>query len=308
MRFQQVLRPLSAVVVGLALLGGVLFVYESWQVAVSQTAPDRHWVGNPPADFPHAIGPVSFTTADGVLLKGWYAPSADTRQAIILLHPYQADRRAMLARARLFREAGYGVLLYDARASGESGGLMRSFGYHEAADVVAAVKFLREQGVEQIALLGWSQGGSTLLMAAGQLGNVKAVILESAFDTLEHATDRAFRRRIGLPGWLAGVFYTPFLEHRLAIREDDFRPIDHIARLSCPVYVISGSEDSSTWASDTEALFAAAREPKRLWLLAGADHQDLYAFAPAEYRRRVLMFLAQAMPLPAGPPAPARLP
>ena len=38
-------------------------------------------------------------------------------------------------------------------------------------------------------------------------------------------------------------------------------------------------------------LFAAAPEPKSLWIVDGAEHVDLHAYAPAEYERRIGGFL-----------------
>ena len=40
------------------------------------------------------------------------------------------------------------------------------------------------------------------------------------------------------------------------------------------------------------AMFAAAREPKELWLIDGAQHQDLHAYAGEEYETRVLRFFS----------------
>jgi hypothetical protein len=50
---------------------------------------------------------------------------------------------------------------------------------------------------------------------------------------------------------------------------------------------------------DTQRLFAAAREPKELWLLPNAAHVDLLEFAGDVYRRRILAFLAAARSRPA---------
>jgi uncharacterized protein len=43
--------------------------------------------------------------------------------------------------------------------------------------------------------------------------------------------------------------------------------------------------------ADTRALFAAAAEPKQLWLIPDAAHVDLYAHTPQTYRETVLTFL-----------------
>ena len=70
--------------------------------------------------------------------------------------------------------------------------------------------------------------------------------------------------------------------------------VDHIARLRCPILMIAGTADRNTTEEDTQLLFAAAREPKELWLVPDAGHVDFLRFAGDEYRRRVLAFLAAA--------------
>jgi uncharacterized protein len=61
-------------------------------------------------------------------------------------------------------------------------------------------------------------------------------------------------------------------------------------RLGCPVLVMAGTRDEHTTEAQTRALYAAAREPKQLWLVDGAAHVDLARYDPIGYRRRVLAF------------------
>lgn len=123
-----------------------------------------------------------------------------------------------------------------------------------------------------------------------------AVILEAGFDTLWNDIDHAFRRHVYLPGWIAGALFKPLLERRLDFAVENFRPVDHIAQVSCPVLIISGDHDQSAWVGDTLALLRAARTPKDIWLVAGAGHEDLYAFAPQRYADTVLGFLTRHLP------------
>lgn len=203
----------------------------------------------------------------------------------------------MLTRAKLFASRGYTVLLYDARGHGESDETSISVGYYETNDLLAALQFLRKRGMTDLACVGWSQGGSTIMMAARSLRDIRCVVLESAFDTFDRSIDRGFRKHTGLPGWLVGGVYTFFTEQILGFSVDAFRPIDHIGELPCPVFIISGVCDSSTWASDTQEIYNAAHAPKELWMIEGADHEDLYAYAHDEYEQKVLAFLNKYLPI-----------
>jgi fermentation-respiration switch protein FrsA (DUF1100 family) len=121
---------------------------------------------------------------------------------------------------------------------------------------------------------------------------VRCVICESVFDELAHAVDRRFRHYFGVPGWLAGCLVVPIAEYRTGVALDQVKPAKEIARLPCPVFIISGDQDSKTWPEDTQRLFDAAREPKELWMVPGAGHVDLYG---PEYERRILGFLEKYM-------------
>jgi fermentation-respiration switch protein FrsA (DUF1100 family) len=66
-------------------------------------------------------------------------------------------------------------------------------------------------------------------------------------------------------------------------------PIDDLPAISPrPILLIYGeSEIASGRAYDQ---FAAASQPKELWVVPGGDHGRNYAQSPAEYEQRVLAF------------------
>lgn len=278
----------------LALLGGLALLVVSWRAAADHTAPVRFSAGTPPADFPAQLEDISIRTRDGLTLRGWYGAVPDEKATVILLHRYRAGRGFMLSRAQWYAERGYSVLLYDSRATGESDGATISVGWLETDDLTAALAWVRQQGAERIICHGVSQGGATIVLAAERLGeDVAGVILESTYDTLLNAGDRRFRNRVGIPGWLAGIFYRPFMEMRLGFDIALASPIDHIGTIEAPIFIISGKEDMHTWSSDTRSLYEAAQAPATLWLVEGAAHENLLAFAPEEFSDRLAAFLQQ---------------
>ncbi len=271
----------------------ITFVAGSWLSARHLTSAKPQKVGAPPADFPYPIESAAFKTRDNETIQGWLVPTDSNAPAIVLLHGYRGTRRQMIQRAKLFRSLGYAVLLYDARACGESTGEAITFGLRERADLVAAVDLLRKRGHERIACLGVSQGGATILYAADELGDLRCVVCESVYDDMTNAFDRRSRRLSRSPGWLTGVLVVPFAESRLDVSIDELSPVDHISKVRCPLFVISGDADDRAWPIDTERLFEAAREPKELWMIAGAKHEDLFRFP--DYERRVIEFVQRHM-------------
>ncbi|HET9855228.1 MAG TPA: hypothetical protein VFR53_09235 [Methylomirabilota bacterium] len=88
---------------------------------------------------------------------------------------------------------------------------------------------------------------------------------------------------------------TPLLLVQLRVRLDvsaaDLEPIRSMSRLGAPVLVVAGSQDRHTTAAESEDRFRSAVEPKQLWVVDGARHQDLLAYDPARYESRVVGFL-----------------
>jgi fermentation-respiration switch protein FrsA (DUF1100 family) len=169
-----------------------------------------------------------------------------------------------------------------------------SFGWYETRDLLGAIDWLRARGFSEIGLLGVSQGGATIALAAPELHGVRWAVIESVYPDLPNAVDRRFRRTVGLPGWLAGALMVPLAEWRLGVRAREVAPTRTIARLTCPVFVLAGSADEHTRPDDAREIFDRAREPKQWWLVPGAAHVDLYGYAKADYEAKLLAFLAAA--------------
>jgi pimeloyl-ACP methyl ester carboxylesterase len=100
--------------------------------------------------------------------------------------------------------------------------------------------------------------------------------------------------QFGLPGWLIGALLIPIAEWRLGVSIDRMSPVDAISSVKCPVFILGGEEDVDTKPLDTQRLFAAAPDPKELWIVPGARHVDLYGFAKAEYEHRLMEFIRKA--------------
>lgn len=273
---------------------GLSFAGVSAYFAIQFTSPIRSSVGGFAEYLPPTTESVRFNATDGIPLAAWFVPKPGATRAAVLLHGHGSNRRQMLARARLLHAQGYAVLLYDARGHGESGGERISIGWFEKRDLLGALDYLRGRGFREFGLIGLSQGGATIALAASELRDIKWVTLESVYPTLRDAVDRRFRRLFAVPGWLAGMLLVPMAEWRLGVAIDDISPLAHVADLRCPVFFLQGEADLSTLPESARALYAQARGPKSIWFVPGAAHVDLYGFTKGEYEKRLLEFIATA--------------
>jgi len=110
---------------------------------------------------------------------------------------------------------------------------------------------------------------------------------------VEEAVADRLRARLGPAGGPLSALLLWQLPLRLGIRPDALHPIAHVGQLKAPVLIAAGSADLYTTLPETQRLFAAAAQPKDLWIVDGAAHVDLHAFTPEAYERRVGAFLAR---------------
>ena len=287
-------RAKWALMVGAAGLGGAAAVLGVGSILV---APALREIGEPPADLDAEV--VTIESASPSRLAAWHvraeATEGSVRGAVVLMHGIRADRRALVDRARMFRDAGYHVLLFDFQAHGESPGERITVGWREQHDAVAAVAWMRARhpGVP-VAVVAQSMGGAAALYAGARL-DADALVVESVYGSLAEATANRLAMRLGRPGAWAAPLFTSQMRPRLGVPADSLNPAEAARQSVAPILVAGGTEDAHATPAEVQRIYANAPEPKSLWLVEGAAHQDLYAFAPEAYRARVLVWLAEAL-------------
>ncbi|PAY16157.1 alpha/beta hydrolase [Rhodopirellula sp. SM50] len=259
----------------------------SWFVAGALVAPSPRLIGDPPRELNATAFVVK--SGSGSLISGWHTRPDAGNGVIVLLHGIHGSRLSMLQRARMLHDAGYATVMIDFQAHGESPGDAITVGYLEQHDVRAAVEFARrEHPNEPIGVIGVSLGGAAALLASPL--KIDALVLESVYPNIRDAIHNRVAAKLGplssIPASMLLLQFRP----RLGFSPQELRPIDHLPDVGCPVCVASGSGDLHTTASETQAMFSAATKPKRLWLVDGAEHVDLFGEAPIEYRERILGF------------------
>lgn len=271
-----------------------------------------------PEDFHLKAENVSFSSQDGIPLRGWYiAAQGVSTGTVILAHGINGNRSDMLPRAAILVRHHYSVLLVDLRDHGESGGNYTGPGYIESRDVLGALKFLEDGGqVGPFAAMGHSYGAVAALYAGAQSRDISAVIADSAFisfeDMVSRATillsedpERSFWERLGLR--LAGfrwvewavkpIYYLRTGIWLTAKETDTLTPIYQIG--ARPILFISGQNDKICPPQNARLMFEAARGPeKQLLIIPNAEHDATFESAPYLYESTVIGFLNHALQQP----------
>ncbi len=220
---------------------------------------------------------------------------------MVLLHGLRATRLNMLNRARFLHREGFAVLLCDFQAHGESTGRHITFGYLESRDAQAEVRLVRERAPgERVGIIGVSLGGAAAILSARPL-DADAMVLESVYPTIDDAVSDRRTSRLGPWASTLAPLLIMQLRPRFGFGAGQLRPIDRVPAVHAPKLFLAGTEDRSTTIRESERLFQAAAGPKELWEIRRARHEDLYAFAGEEYRKRVGDFLKEHLTLPSCP-------
>lgn len=230
---------------------------------------------------PPPFGPnadvATLRAADGVRLAATHLPHPGD-VAVVVAHGFSGTHtkpwQVRVANG-LARHAG--VVAFDFRGHGRSGGVS-TLGELEILDVEAAVAWARELGYARVVTCGWSMGGSCVLRHAALVGGVDAVVSVSATSRWRVRDTRPMRRLHWIverrTGRLVG---RAWLRTRLATHWEDEpeSPVEVAGRIApTPLLVVHGDRDTYFTLEHPNALYAAAREPKELWLVPGFAHAE----------------------------------
>jgi pimeloyl-ACP methyl ester carboxylesterase len=283
-----------------ALVGGILLLLLAARVVravvgeLRDLKPQRIAVPDvPPVLENGPMQTVTFRTRDGIEIRGWYAASRNGA-AIVLGHGYGANRTQLLPEARLLVEQGYGVLAFDYRAHGQSGGDMTSYGDHEREDVRAAVSFVASQSgvdAQRLGALGFSMGAPPMALVAAEDRRLRAVVLEGVTSSLRDAClDES-----GALGWVLAEPVVLTLRAR-GVRVDEVRVDAAVARFgTTALLAVQGALEDSRLAARTRQVYAAAGGPKRYLVVQKAGHGGYFANDHEAYARALTSFFASAL-------------
>ncbi|MBU0637670.1 MAG: alpha/beta fold hydrolase [Planctomycetes bacterium] len=269
-----------------------------------------------PLDFDRLLGePVTFLAYDGLPLAGMLIRAArevPRRGMIIFAHEYCSDMHSCARYCRPLQEVGYDVFTFDFRGHGAS---ECPEDYHprqwvsdrELDDMRGAVAFvqtwLEEQGYQrEIGVFGISRGAGAAILAALEDQNICALAADGAFSTdttIEHFMKRwayifatlrviyenhppVFWRflRWSMMHFARREFKCRFPSVRKAIRRMTPRAM----------LFIHGEKDSYLPVEQSRRLYALAGQPKYLWIVPGARHNQAAVRKPEQYARLTVSF------------------
>ncbi len=222
---------------------------------------------------------LSFTAADGTRLHAWYCPCEQPRAMILLAHGNAGNLATRVEwLTALQSQAQASVLIFDYRGYGKSEGKPSVEGaLQDARAARAKLAELASIDDSQMLLMGESLGGAIVSQLAAESAP-RGLILQSTFSSLRDVADVHYPQL----SWL--------------VARNRLNSATQLAQVHVPLFQSHGVEDRTIPYGLGKKLFEAANEPKTLFSIAAADHND---WQSSSYLRKLNAFIDS---LPSEPP------
>jgi fermentation-respiration switch protein FrsA (DUF1100 family) len=255
-----------------------------------------------------------FYAADGVRLRGTLsrAQTPEPLGLIVFAPEFKSDRRSCSRYCRPLLEAGYDIFSIDFRGHGQSSTeenyTPRQWASdRELSDMTGAIAFaeqwLSDQGRPiEMGLFGISRGASSAVLASETCVSVKAIVCDSAFSsdcTLEHFMKRYAKifAKVRVvyenhpPEFWRFLRWSVFLTCRFKLKCTFPSVRKTLTRMiPRPILFIHGQRDSYIPVEQSRLLYAQSAQPRYLWTVARAKHNESVDIEPDEYARRTVQF------------------
>lgn len=238
---------------------------------------------------------VAIPTTRGPLPAWWIPAEQPDAPIIVPLAGHGRSKSDLLGIARYLWQAGFSCLMVDYRGLSETDGFIHStLGFQETDDVLATIDWLaRRNPGSPIGLLGYSMGGSIAILATARDSRIGAVISDCGFSSQRDVVAYHVRRRVHIRPAASAVTAATgaLLRRRAGFAMDGVEPRAEIARIAPrPVFIIHGERDEIVPPAHAEEMYAAAGEPRRLWIIDGARHVEGYFVDRLRYCNEVAAF------------------
>ncbi len=278
-------RGIILAILGVSTVYGVLPITRALLIA----RPPRKMI--PLSALTSPYEPITFFTDSGLRVQGWYAPPRNDA-VVIIAHGYGGNRADYLEQAAFVVAQGYGVLLLDLLAHGESGGQRLSL---TGEEILAAIRYVHNQqetANAKIGLWGFSLGGLVSLQAAAQTQDIHAVIADGPFPVVS-------RQDMPVAQTFTDWLWIPFdAVQWQVLRLLGIRPAmsttTALQQITCDILLIAGTQNSGE--QRVMRKYAAVPNAQiELWEVTAAGHVESWRVCGETYRERVLEFLEKAL-------------
>jgi uncharacterized protein len=267
-----------------------------------------------PLDFERIEGQiVRFLSFDGTSLRGMFLFTTQPRKGTILFcHEFASNMYSCARYCRSLLESGYDIFSFDFRGHGESScgddyQPRQWVSDHDIDDALGAIAFVEDYLEShslpvELGIFGISRGAAAAIFASMRNPAIKAIVTDGLFST-DITLEALMKRWAYIFAKVKFVYenhppaFWQFLRWLLFIFvHRKFRCYYPSVRkvlprmLPRPMFMIHGQRDSYIPDEQAQYLFTLAPEPKSLWIVPGAKHNQGVIVAPEEYVKKTVGF------------------
>lgn len=225
---------------------------------------------------------VSFLSSDGIVLEGWYIPSKEKSNKVVICNHFSPGNRYgyaghikpwkgaggfevnFLPKYKTLVEAGYNVLAYDLRNHGFSAPAQHNAynpSLFEYKDVIGSLQYIRNREDTKsmdIHLHSMCLGGNSTLVAMKKnpeiFNGVKSMMLIQPISG-EYLVKRLCKTmRLGQKG---EKVFEEIYRQQFGFRISDSSPIEDAKHVNIPTFVTQVREDKNTYPEDVQRVYDA---------------------------------------------------
>jgi uncharacterized protein len=244
---------------------------------------------------------LSFKTRDGKNLEGWFIPSVRGAPLVFLCHGYKSNRAELLTLASTFQENGYNLFLFDFRGHGSCPLRLSTLGIRETEDLLSAIQTFSgrpDVDPDRVGVWGVSLGAYVALSAAVQSEKVKAIVLDSPFQSPGRFIEIETPLILGLDNFVFnklahfGFFLVNFLQ-----TPNSQSWFNSLSLLQGRDKLFITNEETPTLETQTLQVFNRCPQPKELLRLKHSKTSILYDLERKNYENTVVEFFKKRLPV-----------
>lgn len=263
---------------------------------------------------------VTFPSADGVSLEGWFIPAEGSSRLIVCNHPRWFNRSGLTSHLepwksfagatgndfeinfvpdyKILHDAGYNVLAYDLRNHGHSGaanGGIFTVGRYEYRDVLGSLNYVRSRldtAGMTVGLFSRCVGANSTMFAMvrepAAFEGVRCMVAPQPLSS-GVALERALER-LEIPAhYLADLDELIF--RRTSFHVDEFTPVPWAKSVAVPTFLYQVRDDLYTRPDDIQAMYDNIPVAKELFWIEGTSRRwDGYAYFQQHPERMLAWF------------------
>ena len=235
---------------------------------------------------------VAIRSFDNVKLSG-YLIKHKSNKYVILVHGYTSNHQALINKAKMFYNLGYGVLLYDLRAHGMSEGKYITMGVKDNYDLKNWIEFLiTTEHTKEIGLFGISMGAATVMMALDNIqSEVKFAIEDCGYTSVWDEFKYQLNGLFHLPPYpflnVCNMYSKLFAKFSF----NEISPVSSLSKTHIPMLMIHGDKDTFVPFEMLDKNYKSCKSYKEKFIVKGANHAEAEKIDPKGYWNAIETFI-----------------